>query len=128
VSALVDVAVAVSATVGAAFLLWVGRRVGQIARGVTAARSDLLGEPARPGVAARPGVMERLQSGDLHFQALDERVGRLELAVETISTNVALIRDELPKNGTPVAVKVAQIAKAIEVMTGQPLPEIDPAH
>lgn len=42
-------------------IVWVMRGGWRMARRVQDIHGDLMGEPARPGVAARPGVMERME-------------------------------------------------------------------
>ncbi len=70
---------------------------------------DFLGTPARPGVAARPGVMERLQQNDLDHAALLEKaaanadgVAANALATAAVSSQLAVIVDsvgQLQSNG-----------------------------
>lgn len=42
---------------------------------------DIMGEPARAGVEARPGVMERMAGQDSSLAEIAERVARIETAV-----------------------------------------------
>jgi hypothetical protein len=53
---------------------------------------DYEGTPARPGVASRPGVMERLEAQDQMLTNLADQV--------------TAIADEMPKNGVPLAHKI----------------------
>jgi hypothetical protein len=71
-------------------LIWLARTVGGTGRIVINLRDDLLGEPARQGVPARPGVMERMAriEGELTFNGgkslkdtvtqINERLARIE--------------------------------------------------
>jgi hypothetical protein len=71
-------------------------------------REDWQGTPARPGVPAKQGVMERLESGDRRFDVIDGRMDGFE-------TNLQHIADELPKNGMPVAEKIDRIYRALDL-------------
>jgi hypothetical protein len=71
-------------------------------------REDWQGTPGRPGVQARQGVMERLESGDKRFDTIDGRMDGFE-------TNLQHIADELPKNGMPVSEKIDRIYRALDL-------------
>jgi len=74
-------------------LLGVGiavRRVAPGARRFGHALDDIVGEPARPGVDARPGLVERMANVEKHLSAgFDGHTARLE----RIETAVAGITD-----------------------------------
>lgn len=69
---------AAAAVGGAVGLLW--RRFRGLARLI----DDLLGEPARPGVPASPGVMERLATHDQTLTYLAGQVQQLQGQVGTL--------------------------------------------
>lgn len=56
----------------------VGRPVRRLSRQNDEFRADWYGQPARSGVAARPGVMERLGKIEQNTEALPDRVTRIE--------------------------------------------------
>jgi hypothetical protein len=73
-------------------LLWVARRsIGGFKR-FGRFLDDFEGEPARPGVPRRLGVMERLEGQDN--------------VLAQLTASVADIQAELPKNGVPLATKI----------------------
>ena len=72
------------------------RRVGAFTRRITHTLDDLTGEPERPGVRARPGVMERLSSIE---QRLDEVEGTT--------------RQLRPNGGSHLADAIARIETAV---------------
>lgn len=87
---------------GTATLLAAGGGLIRLARGVwhlvqRAQRlmDDLLGEPARPGVDARPGVLERLAAIEERLSA----VAALELSVRSLSRRLEAVERELHPNG-----------------------------
>lgn len=63
---------------------------------------DYEGSPARVGVAARPGVMERLEG-------LESNQNETRQVLSTQSEQLDAIVGELPKNGQPMAKKVDQL-------------------
>lgn len=68
---------------GGAGAVWLGRVVARTGRAVVDMHDDWKGEPARPGVRGRMGVMERLDSieRELHpngGSSLRDAVNRLE--------------------------------------------------
>lgn len=100
-------AVAAAAVLAGVPLIWrIGRRTKQM-------YGDWQGEPARPGIEARPGVMERLAAGDRHFQVIDANIAEL-----TATTQKVL--DELPKNGIPAAVKLDALYQRLVVQGHAP--------
>lgn len=52
-------------------LVWVARKVAPVVRRTNHFLDDVLGEPARPGFDARPGLMQRVQ-------VIEDRVGGIE--------------------------------------------------
>jgi hypothetical protein len=95
IPALFDAA-AVALIGGISYLIHVGRRVSRTSRVMF---RDWEGEPARPGVKRRPGVMER---------------------IEAVEEGIAEIRHEVkPNSGTSMRDSVARIHQAT---TGEPDP------
>ncbi|MFD0772657.1 hypothetical protein ACFQZ2_01830 [Streptomonospora algeriensis] len=66
----------VGAVVGATVLIGAGRKVWVFARRIGHFLDDVSGEPERPGVPARPGLMERVA-------AIEDRLGHVEHEVQT---------------------------------------------
>jgi hypothetical protein len=85
-------AVATAASIGLTAIVWLGRRVWKMVKRGSQFLDDYEGTPARPGVAARPGVMQRLHNQDV--------------ALASIGTKVEAIQAEMPKNGVPLAHKI----------------------
>lgn len=90
-----------------AFLATIGRQVWSFLRQVAHFLADWFGEEGRPGVAARPGVMERLDSQD---KVLSTHTQELR----TISTRLVIVEGELkPNSGKSVKDTVNRIDQAI---------------
>lgn len=81
-----------TAVTGAA--LWCARAAWRLIRRVINFLDDFLGEPARAGVAARPGVMDRLST-------LETSVA--SIAVEVHPNGGKSLRDEVQRMGTDMA-------------------------
>jgi hypothetical protein len=54
------------------------RWLGSLVRDVRLIRDDLVGQPARPGVPERPGIMVRVKSAEDQLRELCARVGGME--------------------------------------------------
>ena len=72
VGVVLGVIVAALAVLGAAVAG--GRTVLRLYRGLTNLVEDWRGEPARPGVAGRPGVMARLERIELRQQRIEAQL------------------------------------------------------
>ena len=70
---------------------WMGRPVAGLIRGVREFLSDWQGEPARPGVPPRRGVMERLATMEEQNAGLDRRLARVE---DTLARAPVTLRTE----------------------------------
>lgn len=68
------------ATVAAASAVLIGvvRFVVRMARNLGHLVDDVRGEPARPGVAERPGILVRLQQIETQIAAVEQRVSGVE--------------------------------------------------
>lgn len=67
-----------------AVLAWVGFKIFPSLRKIMHFIDDVAGEPARPGVDARPGLMERVTSIELKQ---DEQADALEVVRHEVTTN-----------------------------------------
>ena len=79
---------AAAAIGGACALIW--RRF----RGIAHLLDDLLGEPARAGVPARPGVMERLANQEVRVESIASQVQILQGQVGVVIQTQEAVRDE----------------------------------
>lgn len=96
----VVVGVAVVALPTGTALLW---RIWRDGRQMT---RDWRGSPARPGVDAVPGVMERMHGYEARFTAGDRHFAALDTQLTGMSDQLQRVADELPKNGMPAADKL----------------------
>ncbi|WP_328434602.1 hypothetical protein [Streptomyces sp. NBC_00425] len=93
---------AVSIALGIGTGLWrVGRVLVRIGKGVDQYLTDWYGEPPRPGVAARPGVLERLQRTERQVDTLNGRVE--QLAHEMQPNSGASLRDAIDRANCQLA-------------------------
>jgi hypothetical protein len=67
---------------------------------------DWRGVEPRPGVPGRPGVMERLQTGDEHFQQIDGQLAEVTGRLDSIEEKVDHLASEIPANGMKLADKI----------------------
>lgn len=56
----------------------VGKPLGKLSRQNDEFRDDWYGQPARPGVPAQPGMMERVSNIEHKLDTLPERIARVE--------------------------------------------------
>lgn len=91
----VDLIVRIGAVLTALTIIGVAARViGRMARRVGDIHDDWRGEPARPGVEARPGVMERLKTIEEEMRpngggSMRDAVNRLEVRLTSVETKLA---------------------------------------
>ena len=100
------------ALLGLAALAWFFKKVLPIVRRVTHFLDDVLGEPARPGFEARPGLMERMaiQEADIrevkhevtynHGSSLKDAMRRVESSVASVDAR--LTEHLAASNTTPI--------------------------
>ena len=81
-----------TAVIAMATLAALARRVWPVAQAVASFLEDWAGDPARPGVAAQPGVMERLQSIE---QRIGDHTGPLRALRELMPNGGATIKDQV---------------------------------
>jgi hypothetical protein len=93
----------VAAGIGVVALLALVRFSWRQGRNTARMVEDWRGNEGRPGVARRPGVMERLASGDDHFQLLDLRMDEVTSRLDSVQQT---LDREIPKNGKPLADKI----------------------
>lgn len=67
-----------------AVIIWVGVKVWPYLRKLSHFIDDVAGEPARPGIPARQGLMERLSTVE---QKQDEQGAVLEVVQHEVTTN-----------------------------------------
>lgn len=72
-------------------LIWVGVKVFPFLRKITHFIDDVAGEPARPGVVARPGLMERLS-------VVEEKQDEQSVSLAQQSAALAVVRHEVTTN------------------------------
>lgn len=93
--------VAITAVLGLLGILI--RVVSQILKAVTAFMEDWQGEAGRPGVPARPGVMERVRAGEVRAGEVETRVDVVEKRVDGLERTVGRIMldgvDGVPRDG-----------------------------
>lgn len=89
-------------------VLAVGRKVWPWARKVSHLIDDFMGEPARPGVPHRPGIMERIANLDDRVANLDDRVANVEYQLSP--NGGGSTRDELIHRLDELAAKVAALS------------------
>lgn len=80
---------------------WFGRRAWQEFREhrafQTQFRRDWMGEPPRPGVAARPGVMESLAEIRGGWTAITERLRKAEVDLIKLRSEVTVLHNRISK-------------------------------
>lgn len=90
---------------------------------------DLAGEAARPGVPARPGLMERVASVELAVREVREKVVVVDGRLDVVEFATAQL---LPNNGSHLADAVNRVEKTQreeQVRAGRPVAPIPPpAH
>ncbi|MXM67086.1 hypothetical protein GR925_27565 [Streptomyces sp. HUCO-GS316] len=92
----------VSLLLGIGTGVWrVGRVLVRLTKGVEQYLTDWYGEPDRPGVPARPGVLVRLQRAEEGLAGIGERLGRLEHEMQPNSG--ASLRDAVDRVNTALA-------------------------
>lgn len=102
----------VSLVLGIGTGVWrVVRVLVRIAKGVEQYLADWYGEPDRPGVPARPGVLVRLQKAEEGIVGIGDRLGRLEHEMQ-------------PNSGTSLRDAVDRVGEALGLLVpdGQPRP------
>ena len=75
----------------AAVLVWVGVKIFPFLRKITHFIDDVAGEPARPGVDARPGLMERLS-------VVEEKQDEQSVSLAKQSAALAVVQHEVTTN------------------------------
>jgi hypothetical protein len=102
----------VSLVLGIGTGVWrVVRVLVRIAKGVELYLADWYGEPDRPGVPARPGVLVRLQRAEEGLVGIGDRLGRLEHEMQ-------------PNSGSSLRDAVDRLGDALGLLLpdGQPRP------
>lgn len=66
----------------------------KISRAVSIFLEDWMGEPARPGVQARPGVMERIEVSEDRLDEVDERLNGVEARLGGVERHVGRLMVE----------------------------------
>lgn len=74
-----------------AALVWVGFKVFPFLRKINHFIDDVAGEPARPGVDARPGLMERLS-------VVEEKQDEQSISLAKQSAALAVVQHEVTTN------------------------------
>lgn len=99
----------ISAAVGAIAGIVVGvKKTTPVVRLIVGVFGDFAGEPARPGVAARPGVMERLAS-------IDEKIDAQGTRIDEQGEQLASIQHELhPNSGKSLRDSINRIETATQ--------------
>lgn len=98
----------VAAVIIGLFVVWVVRKIAPSLKKLTDMADDFLGEKARPGVPARPGVMERLAA----HEAAQDDAAREQGA---IADKLEVVRHELfPNSGTSLRDAVNRIDEKLD--------------
>lgn len=96
------------------------RKLHPVSRRLVHLIDDLAGENARPGVPARPGLMERVAGNEAALAALLKRLEPIERAVMQL----------LPDHGTHLADRVERMEamqRAVSLSAGHPVPDLPDA-
>lgn len=103
----------VSLVLGIGTGVWrVGRVLVRIAKGLEQYLADWYGEPDRPGVPARPGVLVRLQKAEEGLVGIGERLERLEHEMQ-------------PNSGTSLRDAVDRVGDALALLARPDAPSPD---
>jgi len=97
-SAVTGAVVAVAGLLLPACRRWVAARRAEAARR-RAFLDDWQGEPPRPGVPARPGVMERLAQTDAHLARQDAHLARQDDELAAIQAQLRELKTHMTGGG-----------------------------
>ena len=107
---------------------WVARKVAPAALKIGHLVDDLVGEPERPGVPARPGLMERMEAVESKAEiirhemfpnsgkSLRDKLDQTSDVVDTLSDDVTEINRKLDSDNQRLEVVEERVTEAIKTI------------
>lgn len=108
--------------------VWAVRKVAPVLRKLGHLVDDLVGEPARPGVAARPGLMERMTAVEDKTEiirhemfpnsgkSLRDKLDQTSEVVDEISTDMTDVKCKLDNDNRRIAALDQRVTAAIKTI------------
>lgn len=108
--------------------VWLVRKIAPVARKLGHLVDDLVGEPERPGVPARPGLMERMEAVEQKAEiirhemypnsgkSLRDKLDQTSAAVDVLSSDITTINDKLDQDNRRLGEVEQKVTDAIKII------------
>lgn len=108
--------------------VWTVRKIAPVARKLGHLVDDLVGEPERPGVPARPGLMERMEAVETKAEiirhemypnsgkSLRDKLDQTSAAVDVLSSDITTINDKLDQDNRRLGEVEQKVTDAIKII------------